>query len=77
MIAQVGLAEHRAAVRKLLKDPSLEVRLIVALALTNAKDEEAYNVLIASLTDLKPDKGGLHNVDKPGSQRENPNKKFR
>src|SRR5262249_41320437 len=51
VVCQVAMAEHREALRKLLKDIKPEVRLRVALALANARDEEAYNVLIATLAD--------------------------
>jgi hypothetical protein len=50
-LAQAGPA-HRAAVRKLLRDPEAAVRQRVALALVDAREKEALPVLIALLTEL-------------------------
>jgi HEAT repeat protein len=44
--------EHRAAVRRLLRDPEPAVRQRVALALVEAREKEAVPVLIALLTEL-------------------------
>jgi hypothetical protein len=52
VLCRVGGAEHRAAVRKLLRDPEPTVRLRVALALVAAQDKDAVPVLIALLTEL-------------------------
>jgi hypothetical protein len=43
---------HRAAVRRLLRDPEAAVRQRVALALVEAREKEAVPVLIALLTEL-------------------------
>jgi HEAT repeat protein len=47
-----GDADHLAAVRKLLKDADLEVRMKTALALAENKDKEAVPVLIGLLPEL-------------------------
>jgi HEAT repeat protein len=46
------LADHKSAVRPLLKDPDLTVRMRVGLALAGAQDKEAIPTLIALLADL-------------------------
>jgi HEAT repeat protein len=51
-LAKAGGAEHREAVRKLLRDADPMVRLRVALALVAARDKEAVPVLIDTLADL-------------------------
>jgi HEAT repeat protein len=52
VLVAVTDAEVRAAVRKLLADPDLSVRLRVAVALACAADREAVPVLIDLLADL-------------------------
>jgi HEAT repeat protein len=52
VLAGVGRAEDRPAVRKLLTDPDAAVRLRVAVALACAADREAVPVLIDLLADL-------------------------
>ncbi|HZY84433.1 MAG TPA: PQQ-binding-like beta-propeller repeat protein, partial [Gemmataceae bacterium] len=44
--------DHRAAVRKLLRDPEAAVRQRVGLALVEAREKQALPVLIALLTEL-------------------------
>jgi HEAT repeat protein len=52
-----GLKDHGDAVRKLLKDKELSVRLRVALALARAQDKEAVPTLIALLVELPTEQG--------------------
>jgi HEAT repeat protein len=52
VLAIVGRAEDRPAIRKLLTDPDQAVRLRVAIALACAVDREAVPVLIDLLADL-------------------------
>src|SRR5262249_12464741 len=52
VLAAVGGARHRAAVRKLLADAHRGVRLHVAVALTYARDRAAVPVLIDVTADL-------------------------
>jgi HEAT repeat protein len=52
VLAAVGRAEDRLAVRKLLTDPDPAVRLRVAVALACAADRQAVPVLIDLLADL-------------------------
>jgi hypothetical protein len=52
VLAAVGKAEHRAAVRKLLADAEKGVRLHVALALISVGDKEAVPVLIDAAADM-------------------------
>src|SRR6266540_3616034 len=52
VLAGVANAEVRPAVRKLLADPDLAVRLRVAVALACAADRQAVPVLIDLLADL-------------------------
>jgi hypothetical protein len=54
-----AVADHRAAVRKLLEDPEPSVRLRVGLALAAAKDKDAVPVLIDLLTQLPSRDTGL------------------
>jgi hypothetical protein len=51
-LARLGSADQRAAVRGLLRDPELVVRLRVGLALANAREKAAVPVLIDLLPDL-------------------------
>jgi HEAT repeat protein len=50
-----GIAEPRAALRKLLTDPMPSVRLRASLALAQAMDAKAVSTLIALLADLPAD----------------------
>src|SRR5207249_4929588 len=50
-----GIAEPRAALRKLLIDPAPSVRLRAGLALAQAHDAKAVSTLIALLPDLPPE----------------------
>jgi hypothetical protein len=52
VLAVVGDASHRAAVRKLLSDRDRSVRLHVAVALTYVRDKAAVPVLIDATADL-------------------------
>ena len=52
VLAAVGAANHRAAVRKLLTDADRGVRLHVAVALTYARDKDAVPVLIDVTADM-------------------------
>jgi HEAT repeat protein/outer membrane protein assembly factor BamB len=56
-VCRNGLAEDRQAVRKLLKDADLTVRLRAGLTLAGSGDREAVPVLIALLGDLPQDQG--------------------
>jgi HEAT repeat protein len=51
-VCRSGTADHLPAVRKLLKDPEIEVRLRTAEALASIHEREAVPVLIALLADL-------------------------
>ncbi len=53
-LARARVAEQKGAIRKLLKDPDLGVRLHVGLALAGIKDKEAVPVLIDLLGQLPP-----------------------
>jgi hypothetical protein len=59
LLCRYGSAEHRPAVRTLLRDPDLAVRLHVALALAEQKDKDAVPVLIDLLAELAPEQGWL------------------
>jgi HEAT repeat protein len=52
-----GIAEPRAALRKLLIDPAPSVRLRASLALAQAYDAKAVSTLIALLADLPAEQG--------------------
>src|SRR5262249_37780022 len=52
-----GIAEPRAALRKLLTDPMPSVRLRASLALAQAMDAKAVSTLIALLADLSGEQG--------------------
>jgi hypothetical protein len=54
-LARAGVADHRDAVRKLLKDPEPAVRLRVGLALAAAREKHAVPVLIDLLGRLPPE----------------------
>jgi HEAT repeat protein len=52
-----GIAEPRAALRKLLNDPAASVRLRASLALAQAYDAKAVSTLITLLADLSTEQG--------------------
>ncbi len=54
-LARAGGQNQRTTIRKLLKDPSPEVRLRVGLALTHTGEKEAIPVLIDLLGELAPE----------------------
>jgi hypothetical protein len=58
-LARARAAEHQNAIRKLLLDPDVTVRLRVGLALTFAKDKDAVPVLIDLLGQVPPEQGWL------------------
>jgi HEAT repeat protein len=53
-LCRAGRAEPRDEVRRLLKDPDLNVRLRTALALVTAQDKQSVPALIALLEELPP-----------------------
>ena len=56
-LCQRGAGDNLPAVKKLFKDPDVDVRLRTALAvLTAARDKDAVPVLIGLLADLPPDR---------------------
>jgi HEAT repeat protein len=55
VLSRTGGPDDRAAVRDLLQDPKPSVRLRLALALAEARDAQAVEVLINVLGDLPPD----------------------
>lgn len=57
-LCRIGAVEHRAAVRRLLRDPDLGVRLSVAPALAIAGDREAVPVLIELLAQVPVEQAG-------------------
>jgi hypothetical protein len=57
-VARSRVAEHLPAVRKLLEDSDLRIRMRVALALTQARDKEAIAVLIRLLDQLPAEETG-------------------
>jgi HEAT repeat protein len=58
IVCQVALADHKSAVRPLLKDADLTVRMRVALALASAQEKEAIPTLIALLDELPYEQAG-------------------
>src|SRR5262249_3454005 len=57
-LAHAGGPQERLALRKLLADPDLTVRRRVAVALANARDKDAFPVLIDLLRELTPEQAG-------------------
>ena len=54
-LCQGRAVDHQAAIRPLLTDPDMEVRLRAALGLASLSDKTAMPVLISLLADLPPD----------------------
>jgi hypothetical protein len=52
VLSHAGTSSHRAEIRPLLRDPDMNVRLQVALALASAEDKDAVPALIQLLEDL-------------------------
>jgi hypothetical protein len=57
-LCRASIAEHKAAIRKLLHDKEPLVRLYVGLALAEAKEKEALPVLVDLLDVLPPSQTG-------------------
>jgi HEAT repeat protein len=57
VLGEAGMAEPRAALRRLLTDPTPLVRMRAALALANVREAEAVGTLVALLGELPPSQG--------------------
>jgi hypothetical protein len=51
-LCRAGVADQKAAVRRLLRDPETDVRMRVAVALANAREPQAIPIIIDALPNL-------------------------